>query len=506
MTGTTASAASASAASAAPGRASAATAPAAAGSAGTGAAGASEPVGATSATSEAGPATDPAPVPAPATGGIAGPAPVRVALIGTRGFGQVHLENLARLREAGLAELVGVVDLHEPPAAVQGIWHRDLDALLAAHADAPPEVVVIATPIDTHLPLALQALAAGAHVYLEKPPVPALADHAVLERAAAAAGRAVQIGFQARGGAGVDALRGMVVSGELGPIRTVRVHGAWSRDRAYYRRSPWAGRRRLDGRRVADGVATNPLAHAVHAGLVVAGIDRLEDIAAVTTELRRAHDIEADDTAFVRIDPAPARSRAVPAGGGDDPARRRPAVVCALTTTAAVQAAPWIEISGSAGTARLSYTEDLVRRTDADGTVHETRHPRTDLVRNLLAHVRDPEVELLCPLEATAPFSAVLEAIQSAPDPAPIASEHVTWLGEGEAARPVVDGIEDALLAVLENGAPFSRGAVAWADEDAIATWRPEGGAVRRPSAATPTTTTDSRADGRGPLDEENSS
>lgn len=424
-------------------------------------------------------------------------APVRIALIGTRGFGRVHLENLERLREVGRAELIGVVDLHEPPAAVQGIWHRDLASLLAAHADAPPEVVVIATPIDTHLPLALQALEAGAHVYLEKPPVPALADHAVLERAAEAAGRVVQIGFQARGGAGVDALRELVAAGELGEIDTVRVHGAWSRDRAYYRRSPWAGRRRLDGRRVADGVATNPLAHGVHAGLVVAGIDRLEDIAAVTTELRRAHDdIEADDTAFVRIDPVRGQ---------------RPAVVCALTTTAPVQGAPWIEVVGTGGAARLSYTEDLLRRTAPDGTVTETRHERTDLVENLLAHVRDPEVPLLCPLAATAPFSAVLEAIQTAPDPAPIAPEHVTWLGEGEAARPVVDGIEEALTAALETGAPFSRSGATWAHEDAIATWHPSAAvpepsvAPPRPSAthADPTTTTGSRADGRDALDEE---
>ncbi|WP_062947163.1 Gfo/Idh/MocA family protein [Brachybacterium sp. sponge] len=474
--------------------------------------------------------------PVPAAGSAsatAAAAPVRIALIGTRGFGRVHLENLERLREVGRAELIGVVDLHEPPAAVQGIWHRDLASLLAAHADAPPEVVVIATPIDTHLPLALQALEAGAHVYLEKPPVPALADHAVLERAAEAAGRVVQIGFQARGGAGVDALRDLVATGELGEIDTVRVHGAWSRDRAYYRRSPWAGRRRLGGRRVADGVATNPLAHAVHAGLVVAGIDRLEDIAAVTTELRRAHDIEADDTAFVRIDPVrgaadadlgeDAPSHAAPSREDVVGARSRPAVVCALTTTAPVQAAPWIEIVGPRGTARLSYTEDVLRRTDPDGTVTETRHERTDLVENLLAHVRDPQVALLCPLAATAPFSAVLEAIQSAPDPAPIAPEHVTWLGEGEAARPVVDGIEEALTAALETGAPFSRSGATWACEDAIATWRPEtvaplpadasptAAAPASPSATAPapqaaadtTTTTGSRADGRDALDEE---
>ncbi|HJB10262.1 MAG TPA: Gfo/Idh/MocA family oxidoreductase [Candidatus Brachybacterium merdavium] len=404
-------------------------------------------------------------------------APVRIALIGTRGYGKTHLQNLERLTAAGLAELIGVVDIAEPLEQLRGIWHRDLAALLAAHAQAPPEVVIIATPIDTHVPLARQALAAGCHVYLEKPPVPALEDHWSLLEAAEAADRAVQVGFQARGGAGVDALREQLRSGALGPVESVRVHGAWTRDRAYYQRSPWAGRRRLEGRRVADGVATNPLAHGVHAGLVIAGIDRIEDIAAITTELRRAHDIEADDTTFLRIDPA---------GPG-------PAVLCALTTTAPVQRPPWVEISGPGGTWRLSYTEDLSWRTGPDGELTEHRHSRTDLVENLLTHVRDPQTALLSPLEASGAFSAVLEAIQSAPDPTVIDPEHVTWIGEGQAAHPVVDDIGDALHTALETGTAFSRNGVSWACADAITTWRPPG-ANQTPTA---------RADGRGATQKE---
>src|SRR5690625_376859 len=463
-------------------------------------------------------------------------APVRIALIGTRGYGKTHLQNLERLTAAGLAELIGVVDIAEPLEQLRGIWHRDLAALLAAHAQAPPEVVIIATPIDTHVPLARQALAAGCHVYLEKPPVPALEDHWSLLEAAEAADRAVQVGFQARGGAGVDALREQLRSGALGPVESVRVHGAWTRDRAYYQRSPWAGRprldgragpggsparggaggdalrgqlrrgalgpvesvrvhgagardrayyprspwagrRRLEGRRVADGVATNPLAHGVHAGLVIAGIDRIEDIAAITTELRRAHDIEADDTTFLRIDPA---------GPG-------PAVLCALTTTAPVQRPPWVEISGPGGTWRLSYTEDLSWRTGPDGELTEHRHSRTDLVENLLTHVRDPQTALLSPLEASGAFSAVLEAIQSAPDPTVIDPEHVTWIGEGQAAHPVVDDIGDVLHTALETGTAFSRNGVSWACADAITTWRPPG-ANQTPTA---------RADGRGATQKE---
>ena len=360
--------------------------------------------------------------------------PVRVALIGTRGYGAVHLRHLARLTEAGTARLVGVVDLADPP-----------------------EVVAIATPIGTHVPLATEALAAGLDVYLEKPPVPALADHRPLCDAARAAGRSVQVGFQARGGAGVDLLAEEVADGTLGEVTAVRVHGAWLRDRAYYHRSAWAGRRRMDGRRVADGVATNPLAHAVHAGLAIAGIRRAADIASITTELRRAHDIEADDTTFLRIDPT-----------GDGPP-----VVCALTTTAPAQHAPWVEIVAAAGTHRLRYTEDRSVRTAADGTSEELGHARTDLMENLLAHVRDRSVPLVSALESTAAFTTVLEAIQSVPDPLPITADAVDWQGEGEQAHPVVQDIEATLQAALETGRPFSELGVPWAREDAVHTWSP---------------------------------
>lgn len=398
---------------------------------------------------------------APATEAEQAVAPVRVALVGTHGFGRVHRVNLARLAEAGLARLVGVVDVAEPPEELRSIHHRSLGDLLAALPEAErPEVVVVATPIDTHVPLALEALAAGCDVYLEKPPVPALEDLTTLQVAADRARRSIQVGFQARGGAGVDELRDLVARGAFGADQTVRVHGAWVRDRAYYARSRWAGKRRLDGRRVADGVATNPLAHAVHAGLAIAGMQEVADVAAVTTELRRAHDIEADDTTFLRIEPT-----------GDGPA-----VVAALTVVAPDSSSPWVEVTGSHGSVRLHYTEDVSERRDARGTVTRSEYSRVDLVENLLAHVRDRSVRLISPLASTGAFSAVLEAIQSAPDPTPIAAEHLDWQGEGPEGHPRVADVPAGLLRALEAGEPFSRVGVPWAREDAIHEWRPGGG------------------------------
>ena len=388
---------------------------------------------------------------APASG------PVRIALVGTHGFGAVHLRRLAALEENGTAHLVGVVDVAAPPAGLEDLHHESLTDLLAATTgEDRPEIVIIATPIDTHVPLATEALAAGLDVYLEKPPVPSLEDHWRLLEAAQQAGRAVQIGFQARGGAGVDVLRDEVASGAFGEVTAVHVHGAWQRDRAYYARSRWAGKRRLNGHRVADGVATNPLAHAVHAGLAIAGIDEVADIASVTTELRRAHDIQADDTTFLRIDPV----------------AEGPSVVCALTTTAPEQESPWIEIAGPRGRHRLHYTDDRSLRTLEGGETEELDHDRIDLVENLIAHVRDREVPLLSSLSSTGVFSAVLEAIQSVPDPLPI-EQDVDWVGEGPEAHPVVRDINAILQRALAEGRPFSEIGVSWARPEAVQRWTP---------------------------------
>ena len=135
-------------------------------------------------------------------GASAPTAPPRIALVGVHGFGERHLANLARLEAAGVVELVAVADPHPPqdgtlPGSVAVF--NTLDQLLAA--GAAPDVVILATPIQTHAPLALAALTAGADIYVEKPPVASMAQFQDLLAAADASGQLVQVGFQSLGSA-----------------------------------------------------------------------------------------------------------------------------------------------------------------------------------------------------------------------------------------------------------------------------------------------------------------
>jgi predicted dehydrogenase len=387
------------------------------------------------------------------------PHPARIALVGAHGFGLVHLRNLDRLTRAGAVVLDAVADPQPPDAGSvpEGTpSFASLDELLAARP--APDVAIVATPLQTHGPLGAAALDAGAHVYLEKPPVPSLAAYRELLAHARQRGRAVQVGFQSLGSHALPAIDALIASGEIGSVQAIGAFGTWTRDLAYYARSPWAGKRRLNGVDVIDGVVTNPLAHAVATALRIAGARREEDVASIDTDLYHAHRIEADDTSTVRLRTVSGLT-----------------IMCALTLCARESAEPWVTIYGTEGEADFYYTEDrLVVRTD-DGE-REERYGRTDLTENLLDHAA-AGAPLLSSLEDSGAFMRVLEAIRKAPEPRQIADEFVDWVGEGQGARPVVRGIEQALARAVKGRATFAELGLPWAaqEEPAAALTLPDG-------------------------------
>jgi predicted dehydrogenase len=372
-------------------------------------------------------------------------APARVALVGVHGFGTHHLRNLERLQAAGAVDLVAVADPQPPaPGSVpaSAVVFPGLSELLADTRNL--DVIIVATPIQTHAPLALAALATEADLYLEKPPVATLADYYTLLDAAATSGRSVQVGFQSLGSHALRAIEELVAAGTIGTLQGISATGRWVRDKAYYKRSRWAGKRSINGVDVVDGVATNPLAHAVATALRIAGARTTADVASVETELYRANDIESDDTSVIRIRTA----SGLP-------------ITCALTICATESVEPYVTLQGSEGTAVFHYTEDRLTIETASGRAEET-YGRDDLTENLLAH-RNRGVPLLSSAADSGAFMLVLEAIRTAPAPAPIGGAFIRWEGDGEAAHAVVVDIEDALERAGRQHATFSELGLPWA-------------------------------------------
>lgn len=384
----------------------------------------------------------------------ASPGTAKIALVGVHGFGEHHLHNLERLSGKKLVDLVAVADPNPPaPGTLPGTTavYPDLNALLAA--DHRPDIVIVATPIQTHAPLALSVLASSAHLYLEKPPVASMKDFLQLQEAAGKAGKSVQIGFQSLGSHALKALE-QLAQGEatadfpsIGRLKGISATGRWVRDRAYYARSRWAGKRSLEGVDVVDGVATNPLAHAIATALRIAGARTAADLVSVDTDLYRANDIEADDTSVIRM----RTIKGLP-------------ITCALTLCAAESVEPYVTLHGTEGTAVFHYTEDRVTvRTEAGTSARD--YGRDDLTENLLQHLSQ-RIPLLSPLDHSGAFMKVLEAIRTAEPPTAIPTGEVNWAGTGQQAHAVLPGIEEILERATKAHATFSELGVSWARRD----------------------------------------
>ncbi len=363
-------------------------------------------------------------------------------LVGGRGFGAHHLVRLRERETQGRLRLTAIAD----PAMVAERTDLDgtpvVETLENARALERPDVVIIATPIGTHAELCERALRFGADVLLEKPPVATFADFERLLAVQRETGRAVQVGFQSLGSHALQALADPELG--IGRIERVSATGLWSRQLSYWQRSRWAGTRVLDGRSVIDGVVTNPLAHAVATALHIARLRTADEVTIVETDLYRANNIDSDDTSVVRV-----------------PGRTGSSVTCALTLCAPPSTGEdrgaTVTIEGERDTAVFSYTTDVL--TIGDRTLS---FGRTDLLDNLLAH-RLHGAALLAPLEHTGAFMRVLEAIRTAPEPTKVSPEFVTWHGEGDAAYPVIEGIEDAVHAAANDGATFAELRAPWA-------------------------------------------
>ena len=368
-----------------------------------------------------------------------------VALIGANGHGRSHRRRIGELEAAGIVRLVGLADVRpiepDPPVPAGARAFTDHRELLAR---TRPDVVVICTPPHTHLPIALDALDAGCDLLLEKPPVPTRAAHATLHAAVLAAGRACQVGFQALGSRAAQTLFDAVAAGRLGALDSVATVASWRRDDAYYARAPWSGRRVVDGRPVLDGALVNPLAHAVMQSLAVAAAAGAGEPVRLEAERYRTRDIEVDDTAFARIT-------------FGDGLR----MLAAVTLAGEDFIAGEVIVTGRAGRAVLEYPTD---RLDLPGL---TGPPgRVDLLENLLAHRADRAgVALVAPLERTADFTAVVQALTGpgADAPALIDDSFIAPVGEGPGRVQVVTGIDAVLREAAESLKLPSESGVPWA-------------------------------------------
>lgn len=148
------------------------------------------------------------------------PAQPRVALVGSGYWGP----NLARNFHA-LEALAAICDRNSEALSKLAIVYPAAQATAdyaEVLADRSLDAVVIATPAFTHFDLALQALQAGKHVFVEKPLALSRREAEDLAREADRLDRVLMVGHILVYHPAFQALVALVRSGELGEVKHVR--------------------------------------------------------------------------------------------------------------------------------------------------------------------------------------------------------------------------------------------------------------------------------------------
>jgi len=225
-----------------------------------------------------------------------------VAIVGCGTIAYTHANAIARVPAL---RVVALVDVDAAAAALLADHIAGHDrpkpatwgSLSAAIAAGGVDVVVICTPSGLHVSLAAEALAAGAHVVIEKPldvSLPRAREIARLASAAATSGLVATVISQHRFDPSSRVVHAAVQAGDFGRLTSGIASIAWWRDQDYYDSAAWRGTWELDG----GGAAMNQGVHTIDLLLWMFG--EPVDVSARTATL--AHDrIEVEDTLVATV-------------------------------------------------------------------------------------------------------------------------------------------------------------------------------------------------------------
>src|SRR5688572_7085381 len=226
---------------------------------------------------------------------------ISVALVGIGGYGGVYASALLDASAPnGHRTVAGVDPFPENSAYLPELTARNipvypsLQELYANSTAAPPDLVVVSSPIHLHFRHTVESLQSGSNVLCEKPLCVTPQQASKMIEARDASRRQVSIGYQWSFSPAIEQLKRDVIAGVLGEPRRLTTMVLWPRDEMYYRRNKWAGKLYTgQGHPVFDSPVNNACAHYLHNMFYVLG-DRPESSgvpARVMAELYRANGI-----------------------------------------------------------------------------------------------------------------------------------------------------------------------------------------------------------------------
>ena len=151
---------------------------------------------------------------------------LKIAIVGCGKIADAHVEEIRKIPSVELSAICDLEPIMAEQLAVRyGIprWYCDVAHMLEVEK---PDVLHITTPPQSHLSLARQAVAAGCHVFLEKPVAPRHCDTEAIIATAVAAGRKLAVNYWPNFETPALELRRLVETGTLGcPVHVESSYG-----------------------------------------------------------------------------------------------------------------------------------------------------------------------------------------------------------------------------------------------------------------------------------------
>lgn len=155
---------------------------------------------------------------------------IAIAVIGVGGMGGGHLGGLVKRAADDNVRVSGVCDVYQrrlsrAMESSKAPGHLDYRRIL----DRPDiDAVLIATPDHWHAKIAIDALEAGKHVYVEKPMTHTIEQALALRDTVRRAGKILQVGPQATGDDGIWQASAAIRAGRIGKVTFA--HGSYNRN------------------------------------------------------------------------------------------------------------------------------------------------------------------------------------------------------------------------------------------------------------------------------------
>ena len=171
---------------------------------------------------------------------------LNTAVIGAGAIHRCHVNALRQIPNVALRALVDIDSVKGLTLAMayQCRFYQDYQEMLL---DDAIDVVHICTPHFEHKRMILAALAAGKHVFCEKPVGMNSSEFGDIVQAVEQAPGLLGVCYQNRLNPTSLRIRQELSEGELGKMLGMKAVLTWSRSGAYYTESPWRGRLATEG-------------------------------------------------------------------------------------------------------------------------------------------------------------------------------------------------------------------------------------------------------------------